>query len=256
MTKSKQIARRGMNKALMARMGSKQRYCDCTSSPAKERDGFAPATPLAAPQLDLSAARIAAYHIRDCDPTEREGSSMNIRDFLHRLHAKKPSRRSGLRPHLEPLEDRRMLSVNVINSFPGLSSRDDPRYQPPDTDAAAGPDFIVETVNATVEFIEKHTRAPLFVQRLEDFFAPLGQGSYVFDPVVTYDEMAGRFFVGALDGNSCLDFAVSDTSNPLDGFSEMHRVDLFEADPQGQPLFSDYPKLGFNADAYVLTEIG
>src|SRR5205823_3983211 len=64
-TKSRPMARRGMNKALMARMGSKQRYCDCTSSPPKQRDGFAPTTSLAVPQLDLSAAWIAAYHIRD-----------------------------------------------------------------------------------------------------------------------------------------------------------------------------------------------
>src|SRR5713226_4069180 len=103
-------------------------------------------------------------------------------------------------PHLETFEDRTLPSVTVFNSFPGLSSNNDPRYQPPDTDAAAGPDAIVETVNATVKFFAKSTGAPLLSLRLEDFFAPLGQGPYVFDPVVTYDEMAGRFFIAALDG--------------------------------------------------------
>jgi hypothetical protein len=171
---------------------------------------------------------------------------METRRFPRRPHARS-------RPHLEALEDRTSLAVTVFNSFPGLSFSDDPRYQPPDTDAAVGPNYLVETVNATVKFFEKSTGAPLLSERLEDFFAPLGHGSYVFDPVVTYDDMAGRFFVAALEGSSCLDFAVSDTSNPLDGFTDMHRVDLFETDARGNPLSSDYPKLGFNADAYVLT---
>ncbi len=157
------------------------------------------------------------------------------------------------RPYLEILEARTLLSVTVLKSFAGLSYTDDPRYQPPDADAAAGPDTIVETVNATVRFFDKSTGAPLFSERLEDFFAPLKPGAFVFDPVVTYDDMAGRFFLAALDGGGSLDFAVSDSSNPFDGFTEMHQVDLYETDAQGHPLFSDYPKLGFNADAYVLT---
>jgi hypothetical protein len=156
-------------------------------------------------------------------------------------------------PHLETLEDRTTPSVTVFDSFPGLSSSDDARYVPPDTDAAAGPDYVVETVNASVRFLDKHTGAPLSSERLEDFFGSLDHSAFVFDPVVTYDEMAGRFFLAALDGSSCFDFAVSNTSNPLDGFSEMHLVDLFETDAQGHQLSSDYPKLGFNADAYVLT---
>src|SRR5579871_870360 len=174
-----------------------------------------------------------------------------LMDLRIRSHGKMRSR--GTRLQLEALEERTVLSVNVLASFPALSSRDDPRYQTPDTDAAAGLDYLVETVNATVEFIAKTTGAPVFSERLEDFFAPLGQGSFVFDPVVTYDEMAGRFFVAALDGTSNLDFAVSDTADPMNGFTEMHRLDLFETDAQGNALVSDYPKLGFNADAYVLT---
>jgi hypothetical protein len=160
------------------------------------------------------------------------------------------------RPRLEVLEARTLLSVNVLNHFDGLSTREDPRFQPPDPDAAVGPDSIVETVNSTLECFEKSTGAPGFSQSLGDFFAPIGAGDFVFDPVLTYDEMSGRFFVAALDGKldrSFLDFAVSDTSNPLDGFTAMHQIDLFETDAQGHPLWGDYPKLGFNADVFVLT---
>jgi len=181
---------------------------------------------------------------------------MTIRIFPRQPQVQRRVRTSVSRPHLEALEDRSLLSVIVLNRFNGLNDDDDPRYQPPDTDAAAGPEYIVETVNATLEFFDKRTGTAVFAQRLEDLFAPIGPGSFVFDPVVTYDEMAGRFFVAALDGridSSFLDFAVSDTSNPLNGFSAMHRIDLFETNALGLALSADYPKLGFNADAYVVT---
>src|SRR5262249_36668863 len=76
---------------------------------------------------------------------------------------------------------------------------------------------------------------------------------------VTYDEMAGRFVIVVLDldvpgRHSYLNLAVSDTSNPLDGFHEMHRLETTEPASSGSGLtWGDYPKLGFNADAYVVT---
>jgi len=136
------------------------------------------------------------------------------------------------RPYLEILEARTLLSVTVFKSFAGLSYTDDPRYQPPDANAAAGPATIVETVNATVRFFDKSTGAPVLSERLE-ISSLRSAGAFVFDPVVTYDDMAGRFFLAALDGGGNLDFAVSDSSNPLDGFTEMHQVDLYETDAPG-----------------------
>lgn len=185
-----------------------------------------------------------------------KGLLMKLAIFSHlrRAHKRKPA--SLTRPRLERLDERSLLSVNLLNHFDGLNYNDDPRYQPPDPDAAAGPDYLVETVNSSLEVFDKNTGLPVFFEHLEDFFAPIGPGDFVFDPVVTYDETAGRFFVAALDGKidrSFLDVAVSNTSNPLDGFTEMHRINLFESDPQGHGLWGDYPKLGFNADAYVLT---
>jgi hypothetical protein len=181
---------------------------------------------------------------------------MNIRNFSRRPQSPKRTRSSLPRLQLEALEERALLSVQVLNDFNGLSYNDDPRYQPPDTDAAAGPAYIVETINSSLAFFDKSTGAAVFGQRLEDFFAPVGPGSFLFDPVVTYDDMAGRFFVGVLDGHvdsSFLDFAVSNSANPLDGFAEMHRINLFETGRLGYPIYADYPKLGFNADAYVVT---
>jgi len=103
---------------------------------------------------------------------------------------------------------------------------------PPDTHAAVGPAHVVEVVNSVVAFFNKATGERFSTQSLSDFFAPVG-GLDPFDPVVAYDELAGRFIVGALDVDfiartAHLIYVVSNTSNPLDGFTEMHRIDVRE----------------------------
>jgi hypothetical protein len=127
---------------------------------------------------------------------------------------------------------------------------------PPDTFVAAGPNYIVETAIETIAFYDKTTGARLFQQSLEDFFATVG-GGYHGDPRVIYDEQAQRFFVsshqtGPVTRVLYLDFAVSNTSNPLDGFTEMHRIDTREM-AGGNILWADYPQIGWNADAYVIS---
>src|SRR5207253_1052402 len=107
-----------------------------------------------------------------------------------------------------------------------------------------------EAVNSTIRFYDKATGTILATKQLATFFDPVGPVS-AFDPVVTYDEQAGRFFVAAVDTTDStkkafLDFAVSNTSNPLDGFSEMHKIELTEYDSKGNAYWDDYPKLGWN----------
>ncbi len=156
---------------------------------------------------------------------------------------------------LEPLEDRSLPSA--LPGFAGLAFSDDPRFIPPDTHAAVGPDHVVEVVNASVAVFDKDTRAKLFQRQLQPFFARVGAATPTFDPVVAYDELSGRFIVATLEqvpGNqtSFVDVAVSNTSNPLDGFAEMHRIELTEV-AGGQRTFADYPKIGYNADAIVIS---
>jgi hypothetical protein len=84
----------------------------------------------------------------------------------------------------------------------------------------------------------------------------VGQGTFLSDPLVTYDDLAGRFFVLVLEygtQHTYVTFGVSDTANPLDGFSEMQRYETTVTLPDGTKLGSDYPKLGFNAEAYMIT---
>ncbi|HZI44672.1 MAG TPA: sialidase family protein, partial [Ilumatobacter sp.] len=145
----------------------------------------------------------------------------------------------------------------VLTAFPGLDTSVS-TLEPPDTHLAAGPGHLVEVVNDAIAVFDKTSGARLFMQPLGDFFDDLAlDGSTIFDPVVTYDELIGRFVVlaieGSTPGNHVL-YAVSDASNPLldlggDGnpFSEMHRLQI------DATLWSDYPKVGWNDDIHVFT---
>jgi hypothetical protein len=176
---------------------------------------------------------------------------VHLPSFLRRRCAL-PHSRTTTRLVLELLETRNLLSVNVQSLFRGLSGT--AALEPPDTIAAAGPDVIVEMVNTTVAYYDKNSGGRLFQQDLSVFFRPLGGVLNLGDVVVVYDELAGRFALGVLDFNltnrSRLDFAVSNTSNPLDGF-QLRRFNL--DDGLNGFDFADYPRIGYNADAYVLT---
>jgi hypothetical protein len=138
--------------------------------------------------------------------------------------------------------------VSVGTVFEGLNGSESGGFIPPDTILAVGPDHIVEGTNVAIRITDKAGNN-LSTQFLSDFFAPLGVPS-AGDPYVVYDEIASRWYVISIDGfeiNNLL-LAVSNDSNPLNGFSEMHRVGIT---PPGD--LADFPKLGFNADAVVLS---
>jgi hypothetical protein len=89
----------------------------------------------------------------------------------------------------------------------------------------------------------------------------------MFDPVVTYDESAGRFVVAALfvdntagAERSHLDIAVSSgpnlpAGNPLSGFTVVNRINVLETSNNlfGTKFWADHTKIGWNADAIVVT---
>lgn len=177
----------------------------------------------------------------------------------NRRRAPRPRGPLAARPHLEALEGRELLAVNVRLTATGIDARQGCGLcAPPDPDIAAGPDYLIAAVNTAIAFYTKADGNRVFLQRLSNFFAPIRPGSFLSDPVVAYDDLSGRFVVGVLDiasqsQRSFLDVAVSNTSNPLDGFTEMHKVETTQTLADGQKVWSDYPKLGFNADAVVVT---
>jgi Bacterial Ig domain len=189
---------------------------------------------------------------------------MRFSFFSRKRTMQKPLR---TRLQLEQLEDRSMPSINVGASFDGLDFASTADGAPPDTIAAAGPDYFIEMVNTDMAIYTK-TGTKVFQQDLSQFFSSVRTGNALSDPVVVYDEQAGRFMVGVLDlslsffgtvnGDSFL-YAVSDSANPTldstgDGkaFTEMHAINLTENVPAGT-VWADYPRIGWNADGYYVT---
>lgn len=158
----------------------------------------------------------------------------------------------------EQLERRQLLAANILNGFNGVDFVQTAGYVPPDTDVAVGPNYVVENVNTTIAIYDK-TGGSHFSEDLTSFFSTIAQGNFMSDPFVTYDDEAGRFLVEAIDLtvdlntglpiSGRLDFAVSDSSDPLAGFTEMHAIDLTGS----TNFFPDFPRTGFNHDAYVFT---
>src|SRR5215472_9294816 len=83
---------------------------------------------------------------------------------------------------------------------------------PPDTNAAVGDNYVVETVNLQLRVFDKTTGAVLLDEPLQTLFGAPTFG----DPYVTYDDIADRWYINAFDTNSYtgLLLAVSQTNDP------------------------------------------
>jgi hypothetical protein len=114
---------------------------------------------------------------------------------------------------------------------------------PPDTNAAVGNNFVVETVNVQIRIFDKATGNILLNEPLATFFGARSGG----DPYVIYDDRADRWYVSALDSNDTgLFLAVSNDGNPLDGFLPTYHLTNVGG-------FPDYEKPGFNDDAIFIS---
>lgn len=152
-------------------------------------------------------------------------------------------------------------NATVHIDFNGLAFPESGGYVPANVGVAAGPNHVVQVINGALAIFDKPAGNQVARQQLGELFGASAAGTFLTDPLVTYDELANRFVLAALEVNpntqtSLLVFAVSNSADPRDGFTETHRIDvkqtgLFAA--AGQPLWADYPKLGWNADAYVVT---
>ncbi|HEV8720081.1 MAG TPA: hypothetical protein VGW77_05525 [Candidatus Binatia bacterium] len=162
---------------------------------------------------------------------------------------------SGIQSPKSPAID----NLGIAKGFEGIGFANSFGSVPPDTHVATGPEHIVEVTNTTIAYYSRATGKRLFIQDLFVFFAPAGVVQFGFDPVVTYDEIAQRFVVAMIDEDdtlikSFLLYAVSNSTNPLDGFSEMHRIDVTEhGNVVDETVLADFPKIGWNADVHVIT---
>jgi hypothetical protein len=172
------------------------------------------------------------------------------------------------RPRVEALEDRRLMSVNVMAKFDGIRYDDfgpspsNITYPETNPSLAAGPRYLVETVNAAIAFIDKSTGKTTYEKSIRGFFASLNPpaSDLIWNPTVTYDELLGRFVVVVVDNRysatapvygSYLDVAVSKTSDPGSGPGgwTFKQVDI----AQGSIAKGGNPKIGWNYDSLVVS---
>lgn len=167
---------------------------------------------------------------------------------------------------LQVLENRDLptTTVGLATNFPGLDFSTAKQlsgagFEPPDTNIAIGPSDVVETVNTALAIHRKSDGALISQMDLRAFFAPVGPSGDLFDPICTYDELSGRFVVAVIEEidspqqASFLNFAVSNSSDPTQGFGEMHRLDVLRHNAASQAVHADYPTIGRNGSAYVFT---
>src|SRR5262249_34767818 len=149
--------------------------------------------------------------------------------------------------------------VQGVNGFDGIHTTQ--RFcgcSPPDTIGAAGPSSFIETVNTSLRIYQKNGTPVTSITSFASFFSPLGGTLSFSDPVIVYNEFTGRFFIGLLDFNtssqSRLDVAISKSSNPTTLTTadwNFFRYNL--DDPSAGFDFGDYPKVGYDADGYVIS---
>jgi hypothetical protein len=143
----------------------------------------------------------------------------------------------------------------VGNGFTGPSGTFTVNAAPPDTNAAVGPNNVVQIVNTDYAVFNKSgtaTFGPVAVNTLWAGFGGLCQTNNDGDPVVRYDRAADRWIIIQLavtnaNGSSVpfqICVAVSATGDPAGSFS---RYSFAYAN------FPDFPKLAVWPDAYYLT---
>ncbi|MGZ8884734.1 MAG: hypothetical protein ACXW0U_07485 [Halobacteriota archaeon] len=148
-------------------------------------------------------------------------------------------------PTLGPLSA--IKPVQILQSYEGIDFLgSNCGCLPPDTNAAVGNNFVVETVNVQMRIFNKKTGAMLLDQSLQTLFGAYSGG----DPYVVYDDTANRWYISAFNSDdSGLFLAVSVDGNPLHGFLPTYHL----TNVPGLNGFPDYQKIGFNKDAIFIS---
>lgn len=180
----------------------------------------------------------------------------------HKATKKRQSRRTRLA--LEPLETRVVPAVILNNNFQGINAPANGPFQlsPPDTTGAVGPNSYIEMVNVALQLYGKDGSTIDGPLDFGTFFAsspsiqPFGAG----DPIIVYNEITQKFFAAQFDFDDfntvmVLDVAISKTNDPQS--LSPADWDFFQYDVNDKVgasfVFADYPKLGYNADGYVVS---
>ncbi len=152
-----------------------------------------------------------------------------------------------------------LSGVSTVLNFDGQSANDNRNllgfaFVPPDTNGAVGATQFVQIVNVTLAVYDKSTGAVLLgpetINTVWEGFGGTCEAGNGGDPVVLYDQLAGRWLVSQLQFNGnftsnqqCV--AVSTTSDATGSYNRY----VFDFGAQ----LPDYPKFGVWPDAYYYT---
>jgi hypothetical protein len=132
--------------------------------------------------------------------------------------------------------------------FPGVGCN----CAPPDTDGEVGATQYVQMVNRGLQVFDKVTGAsvlgPIDIEVLWAGFGGVCQTSGIGDPIVMYDQMAGRWLVSQFAGTSIPTHECVAVSQTSDATGAYNRYDFL----LGTDFF-DYPKFGVWPDAYYMS---
>jgi len=134
---------------------------------------------------------------------------------LHTFLGRRPVRRTGFRvaerrecfqPRLEALEDRTLLSVQIMGHYNGIQYYASGGWLPPDTVGAAGPTSYMETTNAAVAIYTPKDTGTAVVS--DDIYPVLwvtgglphaSQNSILGDATILFDDQVQRFIVADME---------------------------------------------------------
>ncbi|GJM35034.1 MAG: hypothetical protein DHS20C18_40350 [Saprospiraceae bacterium] len=114
----------------------------------------------------------------------------------------------------------------------------------PDTNGDVGPDHYVQMVNASwFQVFSKDGTALTAPTSANTIWNEIGMSSFS-DPLILFDEAAGRWLITDLASISTVLYGVSETADPMGSWN------LYSLTA---PSLADYPKYGIWPNAYVLT---
>lgn len=138
-----------------------------------------------------------------------------------------------------------LAQTQVGTGFDGLKGTDT-FWWPNDPNAAVGPNHVVEIINGIYRVFDKKGTV-LLTAHIDNLFTNLNSSVSTLDPNIAYDDIAGRWIIEANGSGSDIVtayLAVSDNSDPTQGFTEVHSFNF--------PNATDGSKAGFNADLVVI----
>ena len=219
------------------------------SGPALTQTGQAEVRPssfhdVSLPLRDLPPG-IRIYGILEAEPVRRIPSSRRPTFGPDPLVAPV----NNITPKLAPATQANFDGIG--QGFTGPAGTFTVNSAPPDTNAAVGPNHIVETVNTDFAVFNKSGTPVLGPVPINTLWSGFGGGCQTNndgDPIVSYDRIADRwivsqFQVSATPFQQCV--AVSTSPDPTGSYS---RYAFTYADG-----FPDYPKMGVWPDAYYVT---